>query len=101
VAGTAPNERIEALLRLGAERERRLLKQERRAEREVARLRAKLDEAEEAFAAARRRVEERRAAVAEAEAALRRRQAERAAGPVYDGDRSSESAPAGGETGSG
>ena len=84
MAGEAPNERIEALLRQGAERELRLLRQERRAEREVARLRARLNEEEAVFEAARRRVERRRAAVAEAEEALRQRQAARGAGPAYD-----------------
>jgi len=84
VAGETINERIQVLLRLAADKERRLLRRERRAEREIARLRVKLAEDEALLENARRRVERRRAEVADAEEALRRRQVERAAGPVYD-----------------
>ncbi len=83
MAGEPTDERIEALLRLGADRERLLLRRERRAEEDVAGLRAKLTEDEARLEQARHRAERRRAEVADAEVTLRRRQAERAAGPSY------------------
>lgn len=63
------------------EAERRLLRRERRAERDLDALLEQLAVDEERLERARRRVEERRAEIAEAEARLRRRQADRAAGP--------------------
>lgn len=85
VANGPADGEIEALLRLGAELERRLIRRERRAERDVNELRAKLVEEESRSARAERRVERRRAEVADAEARLARRQTERAAGPSYEG----------------
>ena len=68
------------LVEVGAAQERRLLKRERRAERELADLRADLARDLQRLERAKQRVEGRLAEVAAAEARLRARQAERAAG---------------------
>lgn len=67
--------------------ERRLLKRERRAERELAALHDALRNDEARLARAQARVERRRSEIAAAEARLRQRQAERARGPEPAGDR--------------
>jgi hypothetical protein len=65
-----------------AKAERRLLKRERRAEREVVELRAALQKDEARLRRAEDRVERRRGELAAAEARLTERQAERASGPA-------------------
>jgi hypothetical protein len=74
--------RAKELLAAGAEAERRLLKQERKAEKRLAQVRQTVAEDEARVLRAQRRLEESRAALAEAEDALRECQAHRAAGPV-------------------
>ncbi|HEU0116676.1 MAG TPA: hypothetical protein VFQ80_18430 [Thermomicrobiales bacterium] len=76
--------RNEAKRRLdeAAKTERRLLKQERRAERDLAAARDALRDDEARLARAQDRVERRRADVAAAAARLRERQADRARGPA-------------------
>ncbi|MBA3416363.1 MAG: hypothetical protein H0U10_14170 [Chloroflexia bacterium] len=81
MADEPTDEPIEALLRQGADRERRLLRRERRAEQDVAALRAKLGDDEARLERARRRAERCRTEVTKAEEFLRRRQADRATGP--------------------
>jgi hypothetical protein len=76
-----PDEASQALA-AAAKAERRLLKRERRAERELAVLRDALRDDEARLARAQHRVERRRSDVAVAEARLRQRQADRAAGPA-------------------
>ena len=73
------------LVEAGAAQERRLLKRERRAERELADLRADLARDLQRLERAKQRVEGRLAELAVAEARLRARQAERAAGQANRG----------------
>lgn len=77
----ATGESIEDLVAKGGAAERRLLRRERRAEREVAEARSKLAKDEARFERARLRLEIRRGEAAAAEDALRARQRERADGP--------------------
>ena len=73
---------VEALMRRAADDERRLLKREQRAERELVEARAELEQERERLRRARKRVEARQAVVTKAEERLRRRQAARADGPT-------------------
>ena len=95
MAGESTDEEIETLLRHGADQERRLLRRERRAEREVSAVRAKLVEDEARLERARRRAERRRSDVADAEGVLRRRQTKRAKGASYPDSWSESLGPAG------
>ena len=81
---------VSVVLEDAAAEERRLLKRERRAERELAELRADLARDQERLERARQRVERRLAEVAAAEARLRERQADRAAGPMVPGSDGAE-----------
>lgn len=88
---------IDARLRRGAEEERKLLKRERRTEREVADARAALAEEEQRLGRAEERVARRRRDVAEAEGRLRGRQAARAAGPDWRDEPNADDPTASGE----
>lgn len=75
---------VERLLLRGADLERKLFKRERRAERELAALRAELVRDQARLERARSRLERRVTDIARAEAALRARQEERATGRTLD-----------------
>lgn len=80
----ASAEVIAALVQLGAEGEQRLLRRERRAERELNEARAQVAAEDERLARARRRADRARAKLTAAEARLQQRQHERVAGPFVD-----------------
>lgn len=80
--GDDRTDEVTALLRRTADEERRLLKRERRAERELDERRELLARDQERLERAQARLERRRADVAEAETALRERQSARATGPT-------------------
>ncbi|MBA2520542.1 MAG: hypothetical protein H0V24_12810 [Chloroflexia bacterium] len=73
---------VDTILRQNAAEERLLLKEERQAERDVARRREQLSGAEIRLEKAQKRVARRIKVLAEAEAALERRRAARLSGPV-------------------
>jgi hypothetical protein len=77
---------LDELVRRTAVEERRLLKRERRAEKRVASLREAVLEAEARLQRAQQRFDARVSELAEAERELFERRADRARGPMLDGD---------------